>query len=56
MDMWNVMAGGAAIGVLNLDSEPPAAALDEVRSSPGINTASVSKLPPAGKLPSWLQG
>jgi D-3-phosphoglycerate dehydrogenase len=48
--------GGAAIGVLNLDSEPPAAALDEVRSSPGINTASVSKLPPAGKLPSWLQG
>lgn len=47
--------GGAAIGVLNLDSEPPAAALEEVRSGPGINTVSICKLPAAGKLPSWLQ-
>jgi len=48
--------GGAATGVLNLDAEPPAAALDAVRSAPDITSATVIQLPPAGRLPAWLQG
>jgi D-3-phosphoglycerate dehydrogenase len=47
--------GGAAIGVLNLDGEPPAAALNAVRSAPDIKTATVVQLPAAGQLPGWLQ-
>jgi D-3-phosphoglycerate dehydrogenase len=48
--------GGEAIGVLNLDQAPPAAALDEVRKHPAINSATVIKLPPAGERPAWLLG
>ncbi len=48
--------GGAATGVLNIDGEPAAAALNDVRSAPDIKSATVIKLPPAGKLPTWLQG
>ena len=48
--------GGQATGVLNLDSEPSAAALAEVKNIPGISGATVIKLPPAGQLPTWLQG
>lgn len=48
--------GGEAVGVLNLDDEPSAEALAEVRKLPGISSAVVVKLPPAGQLPSWLQG
>lgn len=48
--------GGEAVGVLNLDDEPSAEALAEVRKLPGISSAIVVKLPPAGQLPSWLQG
>jgi len=48
--------GGEAIGVLNLDQAPPQAALDEVRTHPAINSASVIKLPPAGEHPAWLAG
>jgi len=47
--------GGGATGVLNLDGEPPAAALNAVRSAPDIKTATVVQLPPAGQLPGWLQ-
>ena len=47
--------GGEAVGVLNLDQEPTAAALAEVTSSPDINSATVIRLPAAGQLPSWLQ-
>jgi D-3-phosphoglycerate dehydrogenase len=47
--------GGEAIGVLNLDQEPTAAALAEVTSSPDINSATVIRLPAAGQLPAWLQ-
>jgi D-3-phosphoglycerate dehydrogenase len=47
--------GGSATGVLNLDGEPPAAALNAVRSAPDIKTATVVQLPPAGQLPGWLQ-
>lgn len=48
--------GGEAVGVLNLDMEPSAEALAEVRQLPAITSATVIRLPPAGQLPSWLQG
>ncbi len=48
--------GGVATGVLNLDSEPDDKALAAVRACPGIKNAYVIKLPPAGQLPTWLQG
>ncbi len=48
--------GGEAVGVLNLDEEPSAEALAEVRQLPAITSAIVIRLPPAGQLPSWLQG
>jgi D-3-phosphoglycerate dehydrogenase len=47
--------GGEAVGVLNLDSEPSADALAEVRQLPAITAAIVVHLPPAGQLPAWLQ-
>jgi D-3-phosphoglycerate dehydrogenase / 2-oxoglutarate reductase len=49
-------AGGAATGVLNLDCEPPSAALTAMRAVPGIKSAVALQLPPAGTLPAWLQG
>jgi D-3-phosphoglycerate dehydrogenase len=48
--------GGEAVGILNLDGEPPAAALEDVRKLPAISSAKVIHLPSAGQLPSWLQG
>ncbi len=48
--------GGEAVGILNLDGEPPAAALEAVRKLPAISSAKVIHLPSAGQLPSWLQG
>jgi D-3-phosphoglycerate dehydrogenase len=48
--------GGTAIGVLSLDNEPPATALDEVRAHPSITSVTVIKLPAAGEFPSWLGG
>jgi D-3-phosphoglycerate dehydrogenase len=47
--------GGEAVGILNLDAEPPAAALEAVRKLPAITSATVIHLPRAGELPSWLQ-
>ncbi|HEV3418473.1 MAG TPA: phosphoglycerate dehydrogenase [Pirellulales bacterium] len=55
MAVGRAAPGGAATGVLNLDTEPTAAALAEVLSSPDIQSATVIRLPPAGKLPAWLQ-
>lgn len=46
--------GGNAVGILNLDNEPPREALEEVRAHPDIETVRVVKLPDAGRLPSWL--
>jgi D-3-phosphoglycerate dehydrogenase len=46
--------GGPAIGVLNLDGQPPTAALNEVLAHPHIQTANVVELPKAGELPPWL--
>ncbi len=48
--------GGEAIGVLSLDSQPPADALAEVLALPTLTKAWVVNLPPAGKLPAWLGG
>jgi D-3-phosphoglycerate dehydrogenase len=48
--------GGQAVGILNLDAEPPAAALEAVRKLPAITSATVVHLPKAGELPGWLQG
>jgi D-3-phosphoglycerate dehydrogenase len=47
--------GGSATGVLNVDGEPAIEALNAVRSAPDIKSVTVIKLPPAGKLPAWLQ-
>ena len=56
MAVGRTRPGGAATGVLNLDALPPADAVNAVRSVTGINSAIVVSLPPAGKLPGWLQG
>jgi D-3-phosphoglycerate dehydrogenase len=56
MAVGRATAGGEALGVLNLDTEPSAEALQEVRALPAITSAVVVHLPPAGELPSWLQG
>lgn len=48
--------GGEAIGVLNLDQQPPSEALDEVLADPHIMSVSVIQLPPAGELPGWMVG
>ena len=47
--------GGNAIGVLNLDSVPPADALQQVRAHRAITSAIVVHLPSYGELPAWLQ-
>ncbi|MFM7034222.1 MAG: phosphoglycerate dehydrogenase [Planctomycetia bacterium] len=46
--------GGDAIGVLNLDQKPSAEAVAEVAACPGVRSARVVVLPPAGRLPLWL--
>ena len=46
--------GGDAIGVLNLDHEPSASALEAVLACPGIRSVRVVKMPAAGQLPNWL--
>lgn len=47
--------GGEAIGILNLDCEPTAEALEDIRKMDAISRAIVIHLPPAGELPTWLQ-
>jgi D-3-phosphoglycerate dehydrogenase len=47
--------GGNAIGVLNLDSQPTQAALDELQAIEAIVKIQTIELPPAGQLPIWLQ-
>ncbi|MFZ5830225.1 MAG: phosphoglycerate dehydrogenase [Planctomycetota bacterium] len=48
--------GGDSIGILSLDSQPPAEALAEVLALPDIQRAWVVKLPAAGEMPAWLGG
>ena len=54
MTVGRAAPGGDAIGVLNLDQAPSAEAVAAVLACPGIRSARVVSLPPAGKLPSWL--
>jgi len=48
--------GGEAIGILALDSPPPAEALAEVLALDGVDQAWIIKLPPADEVPSWMGG
>lgn len=48
--------GGKAIGVIGLDSQPPAQALAEVLALPEVVSAWIVKLPPTGEVPSWMGG
>jgi len=48
--------GGDAVGVLNLDAQPPEAALDDVRQLEEITAVRVVRLPAPGELLPWLQG
>jgi D-3-phosphoglycerate dehydrogenase len=48
--------GGDAIGILSLDSTPPAEALADVLALEEVTQAWIVKLPAAGELPLWLAG
>ncbi len=48
--------GGEAVGILNLDSPPPEAAIEAVRGHPQIRNVRVVQLPPPGEPPPWLGG
>jgi D-3-phosphoglycerate dehydrogenase len=54
MTVGRAQPGGEAIAVLNLDSQPPEAALQEVRAHAKITSLSVVKLPRAGEMPVWF--
>ena len=54
MNVGRELAGGEAIGVVNLDSVPSTKALEAVEQHPHILSISVIKLPPRGVLPPWL--
>ncbi len=54
MTVGRQMAGGEAIAVLNLDSQPPDEAIAEIRAHPQISSISVVKLPAADEMPSWF--
>jgi D-3-phosphoglycerate dehydrogenase len=55
MSVGRAGPGGQAIGVLNLDALPAAAAVNEVSSHPDIQSVRTIELPPAGELPTWLR-
>ena len=48
--------GGDAIGILSLDSAPPAEALAEVMAMAEVTQAWIVKLPASGELPAWMGG
>ena len=54
MTVGRQLPGGEAIAVLNLDAQPPEAAIAEVKAHPQISSVSVVKLPPAGVMPAWF--
>jgi D-3-phosphoglycerate dehydrogenase len=54
MNVGRQLPGGEAIAVLNLDAQPPDAALQEVRAHKQISSLSVVQLPPAGEMPVWF--
>ena len=54
MNVGREKPGGHAIGVVNLDSMPSQAALDEVKANPDILSVSLIDLPkPAPSPPGW---
>ncbi|HEY4760451.1 MAG TPA: ACT domain-containing protein, partial [Thermoguttaceae bacterium] len=48
--------GGEAVGILCLDTQPPAEALAEILSLEEVTKAWTVKLPPADELPQWMGG
>jgi D-3-phosphoglycerate dehydrogenase / 2-oxoglutarate reductase len=54
MNVGRQLPGGDAMGVLNLDSMPSDAALQEVRQNEHISSLCVVKLPKAGQMPPWF--
>jgi D-3-phosphoglycerate dehydrogenase / 2-oxoglutarate reductase len=48
--------GGDAIGILCLDSAPPAEALAEVAALEEVTQAWIVRLPAAGAMPPWMGG
>jgi D-3-phosphoglycerate dehydrogenase len=54
MTVGRQVAGGEAIAVLNLDSQPPEEAIREVSTHPQISSVSVVKLPGVGEMPAWF--
>ncbi|MDX2039065.1 MAG: phosphoglycerate dehydrogenase [Isosphaeraceae bacterium] len=54
MNVGRERPGGEAIGVVNLDSVPPAEALEAVSGHPEILSTSLITLPAEGELPGWL--
>lgn len=54
MNVGRQQPGGEAIAVLNLDSPPPDAALQEVKANEKIYNLMVVKLPPVGEMPVWF--
>jgi len=46
--------GGEAVGVLNVDTRPADAAIQEMTAHGDIQSAAIVQLPPAGELPPWL--
>jgi D-3-phosphoglycerate dehydrogenase len=46
--------GGNALGVFNVDSLPPAAALEEIALNPVATGVEVVQLPPQGEPLPWL--
>jgi D-3-phosphoglycerate dehydrogenase len=56
MAVGRASPGGAAIGVLNLDSSPSAETIAEILAHEAILKAQSIQLPAAGELPIWLEG
>jgi D-3-phosphoglycerate dehydrogenase len=54
MSVGRQAPGGEAIGVLNVDSVPSAAAVEEISQGEHITSVSVVTLPKAGQSPPWL--
>ncbi len=54
MNVGRKAQGGEAIGILNLDSVPPEAAVAKMLEHPKITSVSLVKLPAMGVRPAWL--
>jgi len=48
--------GGQAVGIISVDSSPPAEALAKLLALEMIDEAWIVKLPPAGEMPPWMTG